>query len=235
LRYASSSQFSTRGFAAVAQRLLADLGTASEMLLRHSGAYARACELLYTDLSWAYDLAAWYVSGGRWDTWRQVAVAEAAAAGGPIVELGPGTGHGLARLAQDGFFAIGIEPSPQMVAHARRRAPCSALVRARSQLIPLRDGAAAAVLATFPGPWIADPATWEEIERVLRPGGRAVVLASAASEQPPARWWRLRSRPAYVPARLAGGWTVRRGPWGSVLLLRAEKSAVAPEVAVPCM
>jgi hypothetical protein len=79
------------------------------------------------------------------------------------------------------------------------------------------------VLATFPGPWITDPETWQEIERVLRPGGRVVVLASAAGERPPARWRRLLSRPAYVPASLAGGWSVRRGPWGSVLLLRVEK------------
>jgi len=153
----------------------------AEAVLRRTGWYARACELLYSELAWAYDAAAWLVSSGRWDSWRRLALNEALASGPFIVELGPGTGHGLLYLSERGAVVVGIEPSPQMLAQARRRARRVTLVRGRSQQIPLRDGMAAAVVCTFPGNWITDPVTWAEIERVLRPGGRAVFLENSAN------------------------------------------------------
>ena len=195
----------------------------AEAVLRRTGWYARACELLYSELAWAYDAAAWLVSSGRWDSWRRLALNEALASGPFIVELGPGTGHGLLYLSERGAVVVGIEPSPQMLAQARRRARRVTLVRGRSQQIPLRDGMAAAVVCTFPGNWITDPVTWAEIERVLRPGGRAVALLTAATGDVPPRWPQPGTRPSFLPPRLAGSWCVRRGPWGSVLLLVAEK------------
>lgn len=199
-----------------------------EALLRRTGLYAQACELLYGKLAWAYDAAAWLASGGRWNTWQRVALQEAIAAGASLVaELGPGTGHGLAYLTARGAAAVGIEPSPQMLAHARRRAPRAGLVRGRSQQLPLRGGTAGAVVCTFPGNWITDPATWCEIERVLRPGGRVVVLASAAPGRVPPRWPQSGTRPAFLPPGLSGSWCVRRGPWGSMLLLVAAKDRTA--------
>jgi SAM-dependent methyltransferase len=200
--------------------------TLGEALLRRTGWYARACELLYTDLAWAYDLAAWLVSGGRWDAWRRAALDEALTGASLIVELGPGTGHGLSYLTARGARAVGIEPSPQMLAQARRRAARALLVRGRSQQIPLRSGRAGAVVCTFPGPWIADPATWVEIERVLRPGGRAVVLASAVAGCIPAHWRQMPARPAFLPPELRGQWCIWQGPYGAALVLVAEKSAV---------
>ncbi len=197
-----------------------------EALLRRTGWYARACELLYGKLAWAYDAAAWLVSSGRWDTWRCVALEEALApAPSLVVELGPGTGHGLARLTARGATTVGIEPSPQMLAHARRCAPRAGLVRGRSQQLPLCSDVAEVVLCTFPGNWITDPATWQEIQRVLRPGGRAVMLVSAVSGRVPSRWPRPGTRPVFLPPGLSGSWCVRQGPWGSVLLLVAEKDA----------
>lgn len=203
-----------------------------EALLRRTGWYEQACELLYGELAWAYDAAAWLVSGGRWDTWRRIALEEALASGASlVVELGPGTGHGLAYLAARGVTAVGIEPSPQMLAHARRRAPRAGLVRGRSQQLPLRSNVAEVVLCTFPGNWITDPATWREIQRVLRPGGRAVVLASAASGRVPPRWPQSGARPPFLPPGLSGSWCVRGGAWGSVLLLVAAKdrTSLSPE------
>jgi len=50
------------------------------------------------------------------------------------------------------------------------------LVRGRAQQLPIAAGAAAAVLATFPGPYIDDRRTAAELRRVLAPGGRVVIL-----------------------------------------------------------
>lgn len=46
-------------------------------------------------------------------------------AGGPVLELGCGTGRVLAALAEDGHACTGLDASPEMLAVARRRLPVS--------------------------------------------------------------------------------------------------------------
>jgi SAM-dependent methyltransferase len=47
----------------------------------------------------------------------------AAAAAGPVLELGCGTGRVLARIAEDGHACTGLDASPGMLARLRARAP----------------------------------------------------------------------------------------------------------------
>jgi SAM-dependent methyltransferase len=47
----------------------------------------------------------------------------AAGAGGPVLELGCGTGRVLARIAEDGHACTGLDASPAMLARLRARAP----------------------------------------------------------------------------------------------------------------
>ena len=54
--------------------------------------------------------------------------AEAARAGGQILELGCGTGHKLIPIASDGYSCVGLDLSPDMLAEARRKADAAGVV-----------------------------------------------------------------------------------------------------------
>ena len=78
----------------------------------------------------SYDAVATAYADQLADELRRAAVRDlaagpgvAAAAGGPVVEVGCGPGHVTAYLADGGADATGIDLSPAMVAEARRRFP----------------------------------------------------------------------------------------------------------------
>ena len=138
-----------------------------------------ALELLYTRFAWAYDAVAWAVSFGRWRAWQQVGVR--ALPVGRVLELGHGPGHLLQQRLLTGQPTIGLDRSPQMGRLARRRLRRAhfepPLVRAEAQAMPFAAESCAAILATFPTEYILDPRTLDESRRVLRPGGRLIVVA----------------------------------------------------------
>ncbi len=134
---------------------------------------------LYQDFAWAYDAVAWLVSFGRWTTWGETALPYLKR--GPVLEVGCGTGRMLLRLA-DQVPAVGSDLSGEMLKCARRRlrrcVPPVPLCQARAQALPFPPAAFETVLSVFPSPYIYDPASWAEFRRVLRPGGRVVVVHS---------------------------------------------------------
>lgn len=131
--------------------------------------YRWASQRLYHELAWAYDLIAWVVSFGHWDTWRRQVLEHIV--GNRVLELGFGTGHLLVAAAQQGLAIWGADLSWEMqrVAGRRlaRRGLRAARVQARSQGLPFRDGAFHTIIATFPTPYVVDPATLNEIRRLL--------------------------------------------------------------------
>jgi ubiquinone/menaquinone biosynthesis C-methylase UbiE len=160
-----------------------------------------AFELLYHELAPVYDLASWAISGGRWREWQLEALRDLP--GGRILEVGPGTGQLLQALLAAGRDAFGVELSPAMLAVASRRRGgqriIGRLVRGEARRLPFRGESFDGVVLTFPSPYIGG-AFWAEVERVLRPGGRLVVLLNAESGHwpwPGALEWAL--------ARLTGG------------------------------
>lgn len=137
--------------------------------------------LLYHEFAWAYDAVAWVVSLGQWKAWGRTALDYVE--GTRVLELGHGTGHLLAAMAQHGLDPVGLDLSPQMGRQANRRLQRVSLtvplIRARVQTLPLRDASLDSVVATFPTAFIADPETLRETARVLRLKGRLVVVAWA--------------------------------------------------------
>jgi ubiquinone/menaquinone biosynthesis C-methylase UbiE len=136
---------------------------------------------LYHRLSWAYDLVAALVSMGQWQAWGRRSLARL---NGPrVLEIGFGPGHLQAALARQGYAAFGVDESPQMLGRAARRLKHtlqpSRLARGLAQALPFASASFDNVLATFPSEYILDTRTLEEVMRVLRPGGRFVVLPMA--------------------------------------------------------
>ncbi|MEZ4664654.1 MAG: class I SAM-dependent methyltransferase [Caldilineaceae bacterium] len=162
--------------------------------------YLWACERLYHELAWGYDLVSWLVSLGHWNRWRGAAGQYLVDADGRlrqnVLEIGFGTGELLAQLTQaaaDSSAARNCEPqtAPNIIAglelspamhkvastKLRRRQIAAPRVQAFAQQMPFADGVFDAVISTFPAPYIFDPQTLQECARVLRP-------AHAADKQP---------------------------------------------------
>lgn len=137
--------------------------------------------LLYHSFAWSYDRVAAFVSLGRWTGWIEAIVP--LLSGSKILELGFGPGHLQLYLHQNGLLAYGLDESHQMNRQAQRRirkfGGTARLSRGRSQNLPYPAQSFACVTATFPTPYITDPATLGEVWRVLVPGGRLVVLMAA--------------------------------------------------------
>lgn len=94
------------------------------------------------------------------------------AAGGPVLEIGVGTGAVAVPLAQRGVRVVGVDLSDQMMARLRDKGGAVALAQADATRLPFRDRAFA---GTY-GRWVLHliPA-WRdavaELCRVTRPGG----------------------------------------------------------------
>ncbi len=151
-----------------------------EQALRRSWpqrAYLWACDRLYHELAGGYDPISWLVSLGGWDRWRRLALDVVQ---GRVLELGYGTGALLATLTAAGRPVVGLELAPAMQRVAARRFARAGMqppqVRGDAAALPLAANCFDTVLATFPAPYILAPATLAECRRVLKPGGRLVIV-----------------------------------------------------------
>ena len=136
--------------------------------------------LLYHQFAWTYNFVAAGVSLGRWQGWVLTARPYLR---GRVLEIGYGPGHLQVALNQDRLEAFGLDESRQMGRQARRR------LRRRKYPVRLANGYAHnlpfpadsfdRVAATFPSEYIFEAQTLAEIWRVLKPGGRLVVIPSA--------------------------------------------------------
>jgi ubiquinone/menaquinone biosynthesis C-methylase UbiE len=135
----------------------------------------------YREFAWTYDTVAALVSGGQWAAWGRAALPYVA---GETLELGCGTGKLQRALVQAGQRPFGLDASPQMLVLTQRRMAAAGLpvrlTRACAQNLPFAPSVFATIVATFPTEYILDPATLAELWRVLRPGGRVVVVLAAA-------------------------------------------------------
>lgn len=139
-------------------------------------------ELLYRNRV-LYWLASTIPFAGRWRTWQRLVLPRLR--GRDVLEVGCGTGTLLADMTAAGYTCAAVDRSPQMVAatrsRLRRRYPSVAVrvQQADVQALPFIDASFDSVVSTFPTDYIFDPAALGEIVRVLRPGGRLVVVLGA--------------------------------------------------------
>ena len=137
--------------------------------------------LLYNEMAWTYDGVSWLVSRGQWRAWQKAAMPYLS--GHRILELAHGPGHMLLALEAAGYQVTGLDLSPEMGRMAARRVTRvdspDGLVRGRAQDLPFASEAFDSVLATCPTEFLAEQTTIEAVFRVLRAGGRLVVVPQA--------------------------------------------------------
>lgn len=93
-----------------------------------------------------------------------------------VLELGAGTGRNFS-LYPGSRLAVASEISIEMLRIAKGRAKAIELVQADAQWLPFADNCFDAAFATLVFCSIPDPtAAFVEIKRVLRPGGRILLL-----------------------------------------------------------
>lgn len=139
--------------------------------------------------------------------------------GRDVVDLGCGTGFHLPRFAAEARSVVGVEPHPPLAERARQRVagmPHVRVLEATAAATGLADASvdvAHARWAYFFGPG-CEPGL-AELERIVRPGGTAVVIDNDATRSTFGGWFR-RGLPTYDPVAVECFW-LRRG-WTRVPL-----------------
>ncbi len=141
-------------------------------------------ELLYRSRA-LYWLASTLPFAGQWRVWQRLALSRLT--GPDVLEVGCGIGTLQADMVERGYRCRAIDRSPQMVAATRRElrrrhlpVEDGAIQQASVQALPFAEASFDTVVSTFPTDYIADPAALREIARVLRPGGRLVIVLGAS-------------------------------------------------------
>jgi len=131
-----------------------------------------------------------------------------AAAHGRVLEIGVGSGLNFPLYGRQVELVYGIDPSPRLLAIARRRAAASGapveLLLGSATAIPLADDSIDTVVMTWTLCSIPDPlAALREMRRVLKPNGKLYFVEHGLSPEPSIENWQHRITPAW--RRMAGG------------------------------
>jgi ubiquinone/menaquinone biosynthesis C-methylase UbiE len=171
----------------------------------------------YHAFAWTYDFVAALVSVGRWQQWLLSALPYLE--GPQVLEIGHGPGHLQVAMRRKGLSVVGLDESRQMsrMAFSRlsRMKLRPALSRGYAQELPFETACFQSVVATFPTEYIFDARSLAEIYRVLRPGGKLVVV--------PAAWIRGKN----IPDR-AAAWLFRVTRQGSEITEPARERIKIP-------
>jgi ubiquinone/menaquinone biosynthesis C-methylase UbiE len=134
--------------------------------------------LLYNECAFLYDQVSAFVSFGAWRAWQRTALKYLPdTQAGHVLELAHGTGDMQIDLRDAGYRSIGLDLSPYMGRITQRKLKGQAqLVQGQAQHLPFANGSFAAVVSTFPTPFIVEESTLAEVRRILQPGGVMVVV-----------------------------------------------------------
>ena len=151
-------------------------------------------------IPWLYDGLCAVLERTGLDAWRRWL---AAGASGRTLDVGCGTGRGLALYSRD-VRPIGLDPAWDSLVRARGRAPRVPLVQGSSEALPFRDGAFDTVVSSLVFCTVPEPARGlAEVKRVLRPDGQLRMLEHVRSR----RRWKARFQDRVQPlwTRVSGG------------------------------
>jgi ubiquinone/menaquinone biosynthesis C-methylase UbiE len=135
------------------------------------------------------------------------------AAEGRVLEIGIGSGLNLPFYSRNVARVIGLEPSPRLLAMARRVERTGngsvEFIEGSAEAIPLQDASVDTVVATWTLCSIPDALrALRDMRRVLRPGGRLLFVEHGLAPDPNVIWWQDRLTPVWK--RLGGGCHLNR-------------------------
>ena len=153
-----------------------------------------AFHLLYTRFAFTYDLVSRAVSLGQWRAWQRSVLPQLPPPGaGVVLELAHGTGDLQLDLLGGEYRSVALDLSAQMGGLARRKLARNGMMGeflcGDAKKLPLANESIAAVVCAFPTGFIFQRECLSELERVLRPGSRAIVaLAGELDGRGPLRY-----------------------------------------------
>lgn len=133
---------------------------------------------MFDRIAGRYDLVNTLLSGGTDQGWRRkAAAATGVGAGDRALDVACGSGRLSAELLGRGAVVIGLDFSREMLRVAAAEQPRVRLVRGDALALPFPDESFDGATIAFGLRNLADPVGGlREMLRILRPGGRAVVL-----------------------------------------------------------
>jgi ubiquinone/menaquinone biosynthesis C-methylase UbiE len=142
--------------------------------------------------------------------YRQRIVARAE---GRVLEIGMGSGLNLPFYGAGVSEIVGLDPSANLLAIARRSVDSSAipvdLLEASAEAIPLGNRSVDTIVMTWTLCSIPEAAAAvAEMRRVLRPSGKLVFVEHGLAPDKAVRWWQDTLSPAWK--RLSGGCHLNR-------------------------
>jgi ubiquinone/menaquinone biosynthesis C-methylase UbiE len=135
------------------------------------------------------------------------------AAAGRVLEIGIGSGLNLPFYSRNVTRVIGLEPSPKLLAMARRAEGAGnrsvEFIEGSAEAIPLEDASVDTVVTTWTLCSIPDALrALRDMRRVLRPGGRLLFVEHGRAPDPNVMWWQDRLTPVWK--RVGGGCHLNR-------------------------
>jgi demethylmenaquinone methyltransferase/2-methoxy-6-polyprenyl-1,4-benzoquinol methylase len=129
-----------------------------------------------------------------------------------ILDVAAGPGKVMALLAKQAGepgCTVGVDLSPRMLHVARRRSPKAALIQADARLLPFGEGVFDLVWSSYfldLLPTAELTPLLREFRRVLRPGGRLLLVSLSQKSETPTLWERVyRITPSRLVPYLFGG------------------------------
>ena len=146
----------------------------------------RRVRAMFSAIASSYDLNNRLHSFGRDQAWRRRAVAMAETRPGDrVADIACGTGDLAVLFAEAGCAVVGIDFTYAMLPLAAAKASGPVWVNGDAQALPLADASVDVLSIAFGLRNVADPsAAMAEFRRVLRPGGRLIVLEFTTPPNP---------------------------------------------------